>query len=69
VLVYLEALDVGRELGFGPAAVRYHENLGRLKPAATTVRGTRLFLKEDVEIFRRLYGIRRKRRNGRGRTA
>jgi hypothetical protein len=60
VLVYLEASDVGRAAEMGAAGVRYHERLGRLRAAAKTLRGTKLYTREDVEEFRRLYGRRRR---------
>lgn len=63
MIVYLEANDVGRRLNLGAAAVRFHVAADRLKPAAMTQRGTRLFTEESVEEFRRVYG-QRKRRGG-----
>jgi DNA-binding transcriptional MerR regulator len=62
VLVYLESNDVGRASEITAAAVRFHVAAGHLHPAAVTQRGTRLFTREAVEEFRRLYGRRRQRR-------
>jgi hypothetical protein len=49
----LEAADVGRVLRLTPAAVRLLARVGRLRVAATTPRGLRLFAPEDVEAMRR----------------
>jgi excisionase family DNA binding protein len=45
----LTVADAARILGVVPARVRQLANEGQLPPAATTVRGTRLFRLEDVE--------------------
>jgi excisionase family DNA binding protein len=45
----LTAADAARILGVVPARVRQLANEGQLPPAATTVGGTRLFRREDVE--------------------
>ena len=53
VIEYLETGDIGRTLERTGATVRYHIRQGRLRPAARTMRGTLLFLLEDVEVLRR----------------
>ena len=45
----LTVADAARILGVVPARVRQLANEGQLPPAATTVKGTRLFRLEDVE--------------------
>ena len=45
----LTAADAARILGVVPARVRQLANEGQLPPAATTVGGTRLFRREDVQ--------------------
>jgi DNA-binding transcriptional MerR regulator len=45
---YYEPADCGRELGVTSAAVRRLTDRGVLMPAARTLRGTRLYRREDV---------------------
>jgi DNA-binding transcriptional MerR regulator len=49
---FLMSADVARLLDITPATVRDAANAGRLKVAATTPQGVRLFLREDVEAWR-----------------
>lgn len=49
--VYLEAGDVARERGVVPATVRWDVRAGHLKVAARTLRGLRLFSREDVDAY------------------
>ena len=49
----LEVADAARTLGRTPACVRALARAGRLRIAATTPRGTRLFRVEDVEAVKR----------------
>lgn len=49
----LTPADAAKILGLTPAGVRLAANDGRLKVTATTPNGTRLFLREEVERFRR----------------
>ncbi len=63
---YLETGDVAREEGVGPGTVRAAVAAGQLRVAAVTVRGTRLFCKEDFESFRKL---RRERGKARVKTS
>jgi excisionase family DNA binding protein len=56
----LTVADAARILGVVPARVRQLANEGQLPPAATTVRGTRLFRLEDVE---QLAEVREAKRN------
>jgi excisionase family DNA binding protein len=69
----LTVADAARILGVVPARVRQLANEGQLPPAATTVRGTRLFRQEDVEQLARVREAKRHRaeiakaaRDGRG---
>lgn len=50
-----ESADVARELKITPAMVRVHAAAGRLRAAAVTPRGTRLFRPEDVSDFKKNY--------------
>lgn len=50
---YLETADVAKAEGLVPATIRADVAAGRLKVAATTKRGTRLFRAEDVEEYRK----------------
>jgi hypothetical protein len=63
---YLETGDVAREEGVGPGTVRAAVAAGQLRVAAVTVRGTRLFRKEDFDAFRKL---RREREKVRARAS
>ena len=56
----LTVADAARILGVVPARVRQLANEGQLPPAATTVKGTRLFRLEDVE---HLAEVRKAKRN------
>ena len=56
----LTVADAARILGVVPARVRQLANEGQLPPAATTVKGTRLFRLEDVE---QLAEVRKAKRN------
>lgn len=49
--VYLEAGDVGRERGVTPSTVRWDVKAGHLRVAAMTMRGLRLFAREDVDAY------------------
>lgn len=53
VAEYLTPADAGRILGLTPAGVRLAADTGRLRVAATTPNGGRLFLREDVEQLKR----------------
>jgi excisionase family DNA binding protein len=57
----LTVADAARILGVVPARVRQLANEGQLPPAATTVRGTRLFRQEDVEQLARVREAKRHR--------
>ena len=57
----LTVADAARILGVVPARVRQLANEGQLPPAATTVRGTRLFRQEDVEQLARVREAKRNR--------
>jgi DNA-binding transcriptional MerR regulator len=48
----LEAMDVARRLGVGPARVTAMARQGTLVPFATTPRGLRLFTEAEVERLR-----------------
>ena len=61
----LTVADAARILGVVPARVRQLANEGQLPPAATTVSGTRLFRREDVE---QLAEVRKAKRNQAERT-
>lgn len=50
---YMLVADVARVIGRVPATVKDAANAGRLKVAARTLNGTRLFLAADVEEFKR----------------
>lgn len=63
---FLEAADLARAEGITPATVRRDIAAGRLKPAAVTVRGARLFLPEDAEAYHR---ARQARNAGHGEAA
>ena len=56
----LTVADAARILGVVPARVCQLANEGQLPPAATTVKGTRLFRLEDVE---HLAEVRKAKRN------
>ena len=53
----LEAMDVARRLGVGPARVTAMARQGTLKPYATTPRGLRLFTDAEVERVRQLRAL------------
>jgi excisionase family DNA binding protein len=57
----LTVADAARILGVVPARVRQLANEGQLPPAATTVRGTRLFRQEDVEQLAEVREAKRRR--------
>jgi len=48
---YMEVADVARREGITTASVRADVALGRLRVAARTARGTRLFVGADVEAY------------------
>lgn len=50
---YLEVADVSREVGLSPAAIKAAVQTGKLAIAATTLRGARLFVREEVERYKR----------------
>lgn len=50
-LQYLEAADAARFVGVSPATINAAADRGRLTIAARTCRGSRLYLREDVEAF------------------
>lgn len=52
-LVYLTAGDAAARLKISPAGVRLAADTGRLRIAATTPGGIRLFLPEDVDRLKR----------------
>ncbi len=52
----LEVGDVARVINRSPAMVRALANAGRLRVAAITPRGTRLFRRADIEFLRRPRG-------------
>jgi DNA-binding transcriptional MerR regulator len=47
----LESADVARILGLTPTAIRVYGSQGRLRAAAVTPRGSRLYRRRDVERF------------------
>ena len=49
--IYLETGDVARERGVVAATVRGDVKAGHLRVAATTLRGLRLFVREDVDAY------------------
>jgi predicted site-specific integrase-resolvase len=51
-VVFLEPADAAKVLDRTPATVRDYADSGRLPVAARTVRGLRLFRREDVEKLR-----------------
>ena len=59
--VYLTATDAANILEMSSAGVRDASNSQRLRVAATTPKGVRLYLRADVEAFKR------ERRTWRGR--
>jgi hypothetical protein len=61
---FLETSDIAKAEGIVAATVRADIEAGRLRVAALTARGTRLFLPADVERYRRDRARRRERRNG-----
>jgi len=61
---FLETADVARREGVVPATVRADVAAGRLRVAATTERGTRLFRPSDYEEYANLRRARRAARGG-----
>jgi DNA-binding transcriptional MerR regulator len=55
-----ESSDVGRVLNLTPGMVRHLAQSGRLRVAATTPRGARLFCASDVEALRQAREAARK---------
>lgn len=53
---YLTAADAAKLLALTPAGIRLAALSGRLRVAARTVGGVRLFTREDVETFARRRG-------------
>jgi DNA-binding transcriptional MerR regulator len=53
VAEFLTPAEAGRILNLTPDGVRLAADTGRLRVAATTQSGRRLFLRDDVERFRR----------------
>ena len=61
VAEFLTPADAGHILGLSSAGVILAANTGRLRVAARTPRGVRLFLREDVEELKRARrAVRRK---------
>jgi DNA-binding transcriptional MerR regulator len=60
--LFFEAADIARSLELVPATIRYHIQQGHITPAATTLRGTRLFREADVEALRQHLAKRRRAR-------
>jgi hypothetical protein len=50
-LEFLESADVARMTGLTPASVNLAADAGRIRVSARTLRGGRLFTREDVERF------------------
>lgn len=50
--VFLEPKDVAHELKLVPQSVRYLVKTGKIRIAATTRRGVKLFTPADVEILK-----------------
>jgi hypothetical protein len=61
VAEFLTPADAGRILGLTPAGVRLAADSGRLRVAASTPNGGRLFLREDVEQLKRARSAARRR--------
>lgn len=59
--VYLTPTDAANVLDMSSAGVRDAADANRLRTAARTVKGSRLFLREDVEAFKRERSRRRPR--------
>ncbi len=57
--VFLETADVSRENNVTPPTIKADVVSGRLKVAAVTRRGVRLFLPEEVARYKRERAIRR----------
>lgn len=62
LLTLLEPADAARLLKLTPVSVVLHARAGRLKVAATTPRGVRLFRLADVQCFGRRRDKARRRR-------
>ena len=52
--VYMEPTDVAREVGSSAGTVKMHAAQGKLRVAAMTRRGGRLFLPNDVARYRQV---------------
>jgi hypothetical protein len=63
---FLEGADVARERGVTPGMVRRDAEMGRLRTAAKTVRGGRLYRIEDVRAYVRECEARRAQRSANG---
>jgi hypothetical protein len=50
---FLEVADVSREVGLSAKAVKAAVQTGKLAVAATTLRGARLFRRDEVERYKR----------------
>ena len=53
---FLMAADVGKQLDKTAATIRMWARLGKIRVAATTVNGTRLFRQADVDRIARQAG-------------
>lgn len=58
---YLTPTDAANILGMSAAGVRDAADDGRLRAAAITPKGMRLFLRVDVEAFKRARALRGRR--------
>ena len=65
---FFESADVARERGVTPEVVRRHAKAGRLRVAARTARGGRLYRAEDVQEYIRLCEDRALARSRKGRA-
>lgn len=50
---FLEVADVAREVGVTTETIKAAVKAGKLSTAATTIRGSRLFARKEVERFKR----------------
>jgi hypothetical protein len=66
---FYEAADAARALEVTTDSIRLYARSGRLRVAATTPRGLRLFRPEDVKALREARAARRLRPNPRGATS
>lgn len=62
---YLEMADVARAVGLTTDAVTSAVKRGELKPCATTVRGSRLFTRQEVDRYREQREVRAAQRRRR----